>query len=140
MPPLPRRAPLKLSGGQRIGVLVATLWPRVYMFLFVTVIFGTFLFMAAGGNKPQGPPVALLAIFPLHLLTMLLVLGLLGFYMVYLFRTDRLAEDRKLLWVVVLFMLNVFAMPVFWYLYIWPEEPPEDAAQGQPEVPPPSAA
>lgn len=34
-------------------------------------------------------------------------------------------DDRKLLlWAVVIFMLNVVAMPVFWYLDIWPDDLP----------------
>jgi hypothetical protein len=47
------------------------------------------------------------------------VIALLIFYIVYLFRTDRVASDKKALWAVVLLMGHVVAMPIFWFFYIW---------------------
>ena len=63
-------------------------------------------------------------IIPLHLLTMLLIMALTVFYMVNVFRNDLVDKDKKVLWGVVLFMGNMIAMPIYWYLYIWREEPP----------------
>jgi hypothetical protein len=37
------------------------------------------------------------------------------------FRTDRVPADKKALWAVVLFLGNFFAMPFYWYFYIWPK-------------------
>jgi hypothetical protein len=59
--------------------------------------------------------------------------GLLTFYMVYLFRTDRIGQDKKALWAVALFLGNLIAMPVFFVLYIWPDSP------GKAEPPAPAA-
>jgi hypothetical protein len=50
---------------------------------------------------------------------MLEVLVLLVIYVVYLFKTDRVAQDKKALWAAVLLLGGLIAMPVFWYLYIW---------------------
>ena len=60
-------------------------------------------------------------ILPLHILAMLLITGLTIFYMVNVFRNDRVHKDKKALWAVVLFLGNVIAFPVYWYYYIWPE-------------------
>ena len=62
-----------------------------------------------------------MVIFPLHLLTMLWIMALTVFYMVNVFRNDRVEKDKKVLWAVVLFMGNMIAMPIYWYLYIWKE-------------------
>jgi hypothetical protein len=43
--------------------------------------------------------------------------------MVNVFRNDRVDKDKKVLWAVVLFMGNMIAMPIYWYLYIWREVP-----------------
>jgi hypothetical protein len=42
--------------------------------------------------------------------------------MVNVFRNDHVDKDKKVLWAVVLFMGNMIAMPIYWYLYIWREE------------------
>ncbi len=74
-----------------------------------------------------------LIILPLHLLTMLSVLALTVFYIVNVFRNDRVEKDKKALWAVVIFLGHVIAMPVYWYFYIWRK--PSIA-----NVPPPSFA
>ena len=51
---------------------------------------------------------------------MALIVGLLVFYITHLFRTDSVANDKKALWAIVLFLGNVIAMVVYWFLYIWP--------------------
>ena len=63
------------------------------------------------------------SIFRLQLLFMLLMLALLAFYIFHVFRTTRVPNDKKALWAVVLFLGNLFAMPVYWYFYVWPREP-----------------
>lgn len=59
-------------------------------------------------------------IFRLQMFSMALILALLAFYVVHLFRTDRVPADKKALWAVVLFLGNLVAMPFYWYFYIWP--------------------
>jgi hypothetical protein len=108
----------------------ATLWPLLYMILFFLVVVGTMLFSVGGGRDPiQG-------IFPIfilvHLLTMLITLALSIFYIVNVFRNDRIQNDKKALWAIVIFMGNAIAMPIYWYLYFWKAEPaPSMFAPGQ---------
>jgi len=47
------------------------------------------------------------------------MLATLASYIVYLFKTKHVPKGKKALWAVVLFMGNIFAMPIFWYHYIW---------------------
>jgi len=101
----------------------ATIWPFLYMIFFFVVIFSSFFFIPRDGSTEEGAlPTLFMIIFPLHLLTMLLIMGLTVFYMVNVFRNDRVDKDKKVLWAVVLFMGNMIAMPIYWYLYIWREE------------------
>jgi hypothetical protein len=53
---------------------------------------------------------------------MLWIFILLGIYVVNVFKNDHVSKDKKALWAVVLFLGNVIAMPVYWYLYIWKED------------------
>ncbi len=93
------------------------------MIFFFVVIFSSIFFMPSDGSSEGGAlPILFMVIFPLHLLTMLLIMGLTVFYIVNVFRNDRVDKDKKVLWAVVIFMGNMIAMPIYWYLYIWREE------------------
>ena len=78
------------------------------------------MMFTAVNNGP--PPLAFFAIFPIHILTMLLMFALTAFYIVNVFRNERVNKDTKVLWAIVIFMGSIIAMPIYWYLYIWPED------------------
>ena len=59
----------------------------------------------------------LLALAPVTLLPA----GLVVFYAFHVFGNDRVIEEKKALWGVVILLGNIFAMPVYWYLYVRPE-------------------
>lgn len=112
-----------------VGLL--TIWPFAYMILFFITIL-SLVFFSRGPEPEVGPPPLIALIFPLHILTMLLIMGLTIFYMVNVFRNERVVKDQKVLWAVVLFLGNVLAMPIYWYLYIWKDAQPAGApAPGQ---------
>jgi lysylphosphatidylglycerol synthetase-like protein (DUF2156 family) len=95
----------------------------------VFIFFEVFLTFFSG-RPPNDDTFRLAAIIiPLHFLTMIITFVLMVIYVVYLFRTDRVAKESKALWAVVLILGNILSMPVFWYLYIW-KKPPEGQAAG----------
>ena len=101
---------------------IATLWPLLYMFIFFALIFSQVFFMSQMGEPSHdGPPTFFIVLMSLHFLTMLWIFGLLIIYIINVFKNERVDKDKKALWAVVLFLGNMFAMPVYWYLYIWRE-------------------
>jgi hypothetical protein len=102
---------------------LATLWPFLYIIFFFLFIFSSILFMPGSGENESGPPFFFALLFALHFLTMIWIMGLTVFYMVNVFRNDRVDKDKKVLWAVVIFMGNMIAMPIYWYLYIWKPAP-----------------
>ncbi len=108
-----------MTKGQKITLAVFTAWPFLYMILFMCTIFGMMISGFAGGGHSSGPPTAMLIIFPLHFLTMVEIFALLVIYIMHVFKTDRVPQEQKALWAVVLFLGNMVAMPIYWYLYIW---------------------
>ncbi|MCM3872602.1 MAG: hypothetical protein ND895_18120 [Pyrinomonadaceae bacterium] len=106
---------------------VVTIWPVAYIFLFMVGMLAMMVLMpfAAGPNSPQQPgsplvPLAFVSFFAVHMLTILLSMGLMAFYIVRVFKTP-LEEAMKIMWTVLICTVGIFAMPVFWYLYIWRE-------------------
>src|SRR5262245_16588551 len=107
-----------MSKGKAIALAVLTSWPIAYIVLFICTAFVMILSDGTGGGQSTMSPVERI-ILPLHFLTMLVMLALLVVYGSDVFKTDRISQDKKPLWVVVLFLGNVIAMPVYWYVYIW---------------------
>ena len=93
---------------------LVSLWPVVYFVSFIVLMFGTML-----GSRDERFASFFDAVFVVHLVTMLIVMALLAFYVVHLFKNEALSSDRRILWAIVLFMGNLFAFPVYWYLYVW---------------------
>jgi hypothetical protein len=115
----------------KILLAIATIWPLIYMVVFFVVMISTFSSMPLNRPPDAGSLDNFVTIIlPLHLLTMLLVMGLTIFYIVNVFRNDRVIKDKKTLWAVVLFLGNVMVMPVYWYLYIWPSGKDSSATPG----------
>jgi hypothetical protein len=99
---------------------IFTAWPILYMFLFMGTIFSQIIMMDFGTKQAAGElPIIMKIIFPLHFLTMIWIFVLLAVYIRHIFKTDAIPQDKKALWAVVIFLGNMIAMPVYWYLYIW---------------------
>ncbi len=102
-----------------LGVL--SVWPFLYMILFMGSMFVMMAAAFAGSNPSGEAPSFMMVIIPLHFFTMFEIIALLAFYIFYLFRTDVVPQDKKALWAVVLFLGNMISMPIFWYQYFWKE-------------------
>ena len=129
---------VQMKKSTKILLGLATLWPLVYMVLFFVFILSTFFFLSTSTSQEFGS-VSFMVVFLLHLLTMLWITALTIFYIVNVFRNERVDKDKKVLWAVVLFMGNMIAMPIYWYLYIWKESPvtlsePASLSSGNPNV------
>lgn len=116
--------PMRLSKPISILVLLATLAPLAYFVFFFGMI--GFFVLSAADRGPE--PDLFKVIFILHMLCIVWIWGLMAFYLIYLFKSSSVPKDQKVLWAVVLFIANVMAMPVFWWLYVWPGSKRADVA------------
>ena len=108
---------MQLSKPAKITVAIFTAWPILYMFLFMAFVFSSVFFLPQHSEAQEQSFFIFPIVFGLHFLTMLSIVGLIAFYVTYIFKTDRVEQDKKALWAVVIFLGNMFAMPVFWYLF-----------------------
>ena len=49
---------------------------------------------------------------------------LAALYVILAVKSDRLDQTTRIIWIVLLCMMGMLAMPVYWYLYIWRDAPP----------------
>jgi hypothetical protein len=116
----------------KIWLGIATIWPIVYLVLFFVVIFSVVIIAGLNpgthvpvGNPPASIffPVGFMAIFVLHMLTIMGTLALTVFYIIRVIKTERLDQNMKIMWMLLLFFMGMLAQPVFWYLHIWRDAP-----------------
>ena len=124
----------------KVWLGIATIWPVLYMFLFIGSIFSLFIFAGLHDGTPpvagpDGPgsilfPIGFMGLFAVHMLTIMGTLALTVFYIIRVIKTERLDQNMKIVWMLLLFFLGMVAQPVFWYLHIWRDTP--TLSQGTP--------
>src|SRR2546425_12275989 len=112
---------MRLNRPVALVVAILTLAPWAYFVFFLAHFMSRFPTMPSPTAPAEQFFQEFETIFRIQMLVMALVLALMAFYIVHLFRTDRVPADKKALWAVVLFLGNLLAMPVYWYLYMWPK-------------------
>lgn len=60
-------------------------------------------------------------VFRVNLSAVLVSWLLIGFHIYCLFKTDRVKDHVKVWWLLLFLFFGTFSMPVFFFLYIWPE-------------------
>jgi hypothetical protein len=55
----------------------------------------------------------------LHAICLLLLIGLLIFYVRHIRENSRLVGQEKTLWIVALIIASVIAMPIYWYSHVF---------------------
>ena len=111
-----------------LGLLTAV--PAVYVFLFALLFARLVLWGATGDPRGRTMPVSISDFMWLHMAVMVLLIGLETFYLLYLFRTDRVPPAERAKWAVALLVVNVAALPLFFFFHVWPERAARDAVTG----------
>jgi VanZ family protein len=112
---------MKLNRPAALFVALLTLAPWAYMVFFFSHVMSQFATFPNSAPPPDQFFQEFNTIFRLQMLFMAFMLGLMVFYIVHVFRTDRVPADKKALWAVVLFLGTLLAMPFYWYFYMWPK-------------------
>jgi ATP-dependent Zn protease len=69
-------------------------------------------------------PIGIVVLFCAHAFTILLSIALMPLYIILAVKSSALDQTMRIVWVILICMLGMFAMPVYWYLYIWRGAPP----------------
>lgn len=58
-------------------------------------------------------------IFLWIVITIFVVIGLLIFYFIHLFKNMKISDGQKAIWAIALLLGYPISMPIYWFLYIW---------------------
>jgi hypothetical protein len=111
----------------KVWLGIATIWPICWMFIFMGLML-TFVFTLPQGPPPPGqgaPPIVYIFpfMFAMHFLTIIGHLALMVYFIFNIFKNERLEQNYKIMWTILLFFAGMLVMPVYWFLYIWRDAP-----------------
>ena len=126
---------MTLSKPVRILVGIMTFWYALYLFLTIVgiiLLFGyVFVALFTGGEAVaslRGLLSQILSfeiILPVHFCSLFLEVGLLVFYVVHTIKNTKANDSMRIVLGLGHLFLPFVAMPIYYYLYIWRENPPE---------------
>ncbi len=114
------------SRTKKVILGIATFWPIFYagtaLLFFLWSLF--FFVMMSGGWDAPRPPVSDLTKQLFYLLyiflypTIILIFVLLFIYIKNVYKNEKVSQDERVMWVLILIFLGLISMPVYWYRYI----------------------
>lgn len=126
---------MKLNKTWKIVVGIASLWVVLYPFLMVGFMFIVFIptVMAMEGAGPDVPPTPFIAGFMffwfLIMCSSFLQMGISVFYLVHIIKNKTGSDLLRILSGVGAFFMPYFALPFYYFVFIWPDETPEWALE-----------
>lgn len=150
-PPPPPARPFLSRAGRPVkillgaGSLVPLILYVIFLVFFFTRLSTLFSTIAAAPNTARAQVeldrfvVSFQRLFALQWVLILALYGLTALFIVDLFRTERVPQDHRVLWLILLLVVGFLAMPVYWYLNVWrvPPAPPSSPPLQPPWYPPP---
>ena len=126
---------MNISKTFKILIGIGTIWFAIYPFLFmgmVMLFMGIIPIMPIIAQSLDTPAPFFFSffglIFPVHLCTMSLGFALMVFYLIHVIKNTKADETVRIILGVGCFFFSFIVMPVYYYLYIWLDIPPEWAA------------
>jgi hypothetical protein len=121
---------MELSRSTKILIGVVSIWPLIYIPLFMIYILSTFMWQPfPGGGAGFGPGFIVLMI--VHMLTAFISLGMLIFYVLHAVKNEKITSDMRIVWILLFFFAGIFAQPIYWYLQVWKDDDTKPGQQGQ---------
>lgn len=120
---------MKLSHNQKLAVGAATLWIVLYPFVFIAAWLAIFAGLVLSASTRQQPPFAFLGILlcfmPIHFLTIGLDFVLMAFYWAHIIKNTSVSDALRIIFGITIFWFGYFAMPIYFYFFVWREETPQ---------------
>ncbi|HUE97652.1 MAG TPA: hypothetical protein VMN99_00275 [Anaerolineales bacterium] len=129
---------MTISKPVKILIGITTFWYALYLLLTaigLAMLFGFVLVSLLSGDESVSnlrtiftriPSLGI--VLPIHFCSLFLEVGLLVFYLIHTIKNTKASDSIRILLGLGHLFLPFVAMPIYYYLYIWRENPPEWAA------------
>ena len=124
---------MKINKPIKILIGLATIWVAFFLILFWLIFFALqfyAIYVGMTGTDTDFQQTSIifsgffLIVFPLLFPTYFLKMGLLAFYLTHVIKNNQALEMLRVVLGVGSFFFTFIAMPIYYLLYIWPENPP----------------
>ncbi len=111
----------------KIALGILSHWFFLYLPLFFVAVFGLIATTATtqGHSGAPGPFFAagIIVLFAVHFASILLMIGTQILYVVHAIKHPRFeAGNQRVLWVLLLVFLGIFAVPIYFWMFIKPQD------------------
>jgi len=125
-----------LSRLSKLALGLATVSPFFLIAAFVGILVATILlFPEASAQNSEELPDQFFEVFARHFVLLFAAIAALFLAVIlamviplvlvlHALSSERIAEDQKTTWVVVLLLGGILVAPFYWYLYVWRDPPP----------------
>jgi hypothetical protein len=116
--------PMSKSKKILIGVLsiLPVIFFALYFFSFISMMF----FERGPVNQDGGPAISFLISILMAIIGTILTLVMTIYHVIYISKSTTMNSSDKLVWILVVVLLNWIGDIIFWYVKIW-KEPKSDA-------------
>jgi flagellar basal body-associated protein FliL len=112
---------MKLNKPAKIVLGILTFLPLIFGIGFFIV--AVFQILSMMFSEDPAMPLMLFSymsyVLPYLFLLLPIYLGLGIYYLVHIIQNNYFDSEKRLLWIVILFILHAIAMAVYWYVHIW---------------------
>jgi len=72
---------------------------------------------------PIGLTIGFILLFGIHMISIMLMLLLLALYLALAVTRKDFDQTTRIIWIILICLAGNLAMPVYWFLYVWPAKP-----------------
>ncbi len=112
---------MSLNKPAKIILGILTFIPLLFVITVLGLIISNFFSMVFS-QEPEIPMMLfsyLSYLLPYVFVVGLLALGLFVFYIVHIIQNSFLDNEKRILWIAIVFLAYGIAIPIYWYIHIW---------------------
>ncbi len=89
--------------------------------LLTTIFFISFFFLSKYESSCTEKDIFYALSIILGILMMLYIFIMVGFYCYFVIDSAHIPKERKAVWIIIILLFHVVAMPILWFVHIWNE-------------------
>ena len=108
----------------KVALGLACHWFFIYLpvfFIFVFCMVFTSIAQVQNNNLSPAMGAGIILLMLVHMASIFLMLGVAGLLIAHVIKHPALDTNMKVLWALLLGFMGILAMPIYFWIYIWPQ-------------------